>query len=194
MHDIEPYYKWREYYVSADDEYSPFYGRQYSEFQYSQKIYNYYIHPQWDHFGSSTLYMKVLYVDYADSVACIELIGEWNDALHNDVMFLKREVIDKMLRAEIHKFIVFCDNVLVFHGDEDDYYEEWREDVSEEGGWIAMVNLQDHVLRDMESVGVQYHVNLGQELNTVEWRRKDPRHTIQLVEYAMQQNVKQLRY
>ena len=92
MHDIEPFHRWREYYVASEDERSPFYGRNYSEFHFSQKIYNYFIHPQWDHFGSATLYVKILYVDYERSYAIIELIGEWNDAIGNDIMFLKRDL------------------------------------------------------------------------------------------------------
>ena len=60
MQDIEPFYNWRELYTSGDDPASPFYGREHSEFEYSSTIYNYYIHPQWDDFGSETLYMKVL--------------------------------------------------------------------------------------------------------------------------------------
>ena len=52
MHDIEPYYKWRDHYTSESDDRSPFYGRVYNEFQYTQKVYNYFIHPQWDDFGS----------------------------------------------------------------------------------------------------------------------------------------------
>ncbi len=51
MHEIEPFYNWRHIYVSEEDERSPFYGRVYSEFEFSQTIYNYYIHPQWDEFG-----------------------------------------------------------------------------------------------------------------------------------------------
>jgi len=57
MHDIEPYYKWREYYVASEDEQSPFYGRTYDEFKFTKKIYNYFIHPQWDYIGSQTLYI-----------------------------------------------------------------------------------------------------------------------------------------
>ena len=64
MQDIEPYYSWSHLYTAAEDELSPFYGRVYSEFEYSNTIYNYYIHPQWDVFGSSTLYVKVLFVVY----------------------------------------------------------------------------------------------------------------------------------
>ena len=90
MHDIEPYFNWRNYYTAEEDKDSPFYGKVYDEFKYSNKIYNYFIHPQWDYIGSPTLYIKLLYADYEDGYAIIELIGEWNDCLNNDVMFLKR--------------------------------------------------------------------------------------------------------
>ncbi len=44
MHDIEPYYNWRHIYVSEEDEKSPFFQREYSEFEFSSTVYNYYIH------------------------------------------------------------------------------------------------------------------------------------------------------
>ena len=66
MHNIEPYYNWRHIYVSEEDERSPFFGREYSEFEFTLAIYNYLIHPQWDEFGSKTLYMKVLLADYEE--------------------------------------------------------------------------------------------------------------------------------
>ena len=128
MHTIEPYYKWRDRYVASEDKYSPFFGREYSEFTFSNKIYNYYIHPQWDEFGSSTLYAKILFVDYDEQYAIIELIGEWNDCINNDIMFLKREIVDQLQKRGIHTFIICCDNVLNFHASDDSYYEEWFED------------------------------------------------------------------
>ena len=84
MHEIEPYHLWRDDYIASEDELSPFYRRQYSEFEFTDKIYNFYIHPQWDNFGSSTLYLKLLNVDYTSKFAIIEFIGEWNDAVNND--------------------------------------------------------------------------------------------------------------
>jgi hypothetical protein len=36
MHDIEPYYNWRYLYTAETDERSPFYGREYSEFEFSK--------------------------------------------------------------------------------------------------------------------------------------------------------------
>ncbi len=164
MHRIEPYYKWRDLYIASEDDRSPFFGQTYSELQYSQKIYNYYIHPQWDNMGSSTLYLKILYVEYKEGYAIIELIGEWNDAIHNDIMFLKREIGDRLLRQGISKFIFMCDNVLNFHGDEDCYYEEWREDLTESNGWVFLVNLQDHVFKEMVMTRIDDFIYLGDDL------------------------------
>ena len=48
MHYIEPFYNWRGYYIASDDPISPFFNCDYSELQYSNKIYNFLIHPQWD--------------------------------------------------------------------------------------------------------------------------------------------------
>src|SRR5574343_1915301 len=99
MHDIEPFYNWRHIYVSEQDERSPFFGRAYSEFEFSQTVYNYYIHPQWYEFGSRTLFLKVLMADYEEHYAIIELIREWNDASEKEIMELKREVIDPFMET-----------------------------------------------------------------------------------------------
>ncbi|MDF1694250.1 MAG: hypothetical protein P1U56_00365 [Saprospiraceae bacterium] len=194
MHDIEPYYKWREYYIASEDSDSPFHGKAYDEFTFTNKIYNYFIHPQWDDFGSQTLYMKILFVDYAEGFAMIEMIGEWNDCINNDIMFLKREIVDHLLRKGIDKFIIFCDNILNFHGDDDSYYEEWYEDINETGGWISFINLQDHVLQEMENFRLQYYINLGPNLSNIHWRYKTPAMAIRHVIEIMNSSVKQLRY
>jgi hypothetical protein len=48
MHEIEPYFQWRHLYIADEDPKSIFFGQTYSEFEFSQTVYNYYIHPQWD--------------------------------------------------------------------------------------------------------------------------------------------------
>ena len=132
MHDIEPYYHWRHLYTAEADPRSIFYGRTYSEFEFSQTVYNYYIHPQWDEFGSKTLYLKILYTDYDAKFAIIELIGEWNDTIENDIMELKREVLDKLMAEGIIKFILIAESVFNFHSGDKDYYEELYEELSDE--------------------------------------------------------------
>ena len=91
MHTLEPYYNWLHFYNSEEDERSPFFGRSHSEIEYSDTIYNHYIHPQWDYFGSETLYLKIIYTNYEKGIALIEFIGEWNDCLYNDIMFFKKK-------------------------------------------------------------------------------------------------------
>ena len=119
MKDLEPFYNWLDLYNSSEDELSPYSGTVYSEFEYSNTIYNFYIHPQWDQFGSSTLYLKVIFADYEHNFAVLEFIGEWNDALYNDIMFLKRELIEPMILNGINKFVLIGENVLNFHGSDD---------------------------------------------------------------------------
>lgn len=179
MHEIEPYYNWRHLYTAEEDEQSPFYGREYSEFEFSNTIYNYYIHPQWDEFGSRTLYVKVLFADYDNNFAIMELLGEWNDAVENDVMQLKREVIDHMIAHSIYKFILIGENVLNFHSSDTDYYEEWVSDISDEGGWVVAVNMPEQTQYDFKHTHIDNYVHFMEVDN---WRTFQPMHFFQLVD------------
>lgn len=172
MQNLEPYYNWLEYYASEEDELSPFYGKEYSEFEFSNTIYNYYIHPQWDDFESSTLYLKILYADYEDGFVIIELIGEWNDCLHNDIMLLKRNVIDVFIKNKITKFILIGENVLNFHADDDCYYEEWFDEIDD--GWIALLNFRDFVEHEIKSAHLDQYMLMGFPINNINWRKLTP--------------------
>ena len=172
MQDLEPFYNWRGYYIAAEDPLSPFFGREYSEFEYTNTVYNYYIHPQWDEFGSNTLYLKILFTDYDRGFAIIEFIGEWNDALYNDIMFLKRDLIELMMKEGINKYILIGENVMNFHGSDDCYYEEWFQDIEE--GWIAAVNFRAHVLQEMNRFSLDYYLASGGELDELNWRNFNP--------------------
>ncbi len=185
MHEIEPYFKWRDEYISSEDKKSPFYGQTYSEFQFSTRVYNYLIHPQWDEFGSNTLYIKVIFVDYDHGFAFIELIGEWNDCLGNDIMYLKREIIDKMINYGIYKYVIACDNVLNFHASDDAYYEEWWDDIKEEGGWVCLLDTFDHVKTEMDQVNLNFYINYGPSFNDLEWRKTTPLVAKTLVEQQL---------
>lgn len=179
MHEIEPFYNWRHIYISEEDERSPFFGREYSEFEFSQAIYNYYIHPQWDDFDSRTLYLKVLLADYDEHYMVIELIGEWNDAIENDIMNLKREVIDKFFHEGITKFILIAENVLNFHSGDKDYYTEWFDDVTDEGGWIVCLNMPEQTQYDFKRAKLNRYIEL-QEINN--WRIYKPIHLFRKID------------
>lgn len=192
MHDIEPWWGWRDEYAAEKDKKSPFHRRKYDEFTFSNRIYNYYIHPQWDFFGSETLYVKLLYVNYKRHFAIIELIGEWNDAINNDIMFIKQELADTLNENGITKFVIVCENILNFHGDDDSYYEEWYDDVKYDDGWITLINTYDHVHEEMSGYRLQYYLNFGPEYNNINWRTMRPAYIIDVIEDIMANKQKQL--
>ena len=179
MHDIEPFYNWRHIYVSEEDRKSPFFGRKYSEFTFSQTVYNYYIHPQWDDFGSHTLYLKIIYVDYELHFAIIELLGEWNDAIENDIMELKREVMDILYKQAIFKYILIAENVLNFHSSDKEYYQEWYEELSEENGWIVALNMPEATQQDFKKKKLNYYIEL---MELPEWRVYKPYHLFKKID------------
>ena len=180
MHDIEPHWSWRNYYIASEDERSPFYNREYSEFEFTHAVYNYLIHPQWDYIGSPTLYIKILYVDYDQSFCIIEFIGEWNDCINNDIMFLKRNIIESMINEGIQKFILIGENILNFHASDDCYYQEWFEDI--EGGWIAAIGFRKHIITEFKSQRINYYINFGEKLNEIDWRTFTPFELFETVE------------
>lgn len=187
MHELEPYYNWRDYYIAAEDERSPFYGTIYSEFEYDKKIYNYLLHPQWDYFGSQTLYLKIIYADYDKGYCIIEFIGEWNDAIYNDIMVLKRELIDLLIDEGITKFILIGENILNFHASDDSYYEEWFNDI--EDGWIAGIKFRDHVVKEFQDNHIDYFINFGEYLNNFPWRTLKPKQVYHHIEEHIQKRL-----
>lgn len=175
MHTIEPHYNWRHLYTAEEDPRSPFYGRKYSEFEFTHAIYDHLIHPQWDAFGSPSLFLKILYTNYLQGYTIIELFGEWNDCLHNDIMFLKRNVAELLMAQGINKFILIGENVLNFHYSDDSYYEEWFDEVTDTDGWIAVLNFRDHVLQEFSEVDADSYFMLDGKLNEIAWRVLNPK-------------------
>jgi hypothetical protein len=172
MHEIEPFYNWLKYYNPAEDQHSPFFGKRYNFDQYSDTIYGYYIDPSWDFMGSETLYLKILYADYDRRFVVIELLGEWNDTIHNDIMHFKRNIVDELTAVGIHKFILIGENVFNFHGSDDSYYEEWFDDI--EDGWIAAVSFPGFVQDEMKRFHIDQYVNMGGTLQVNNWRTLHP--------------------
>lgn len=172
MHTIEPFDRWENLYLSEEDKRSPFYQNEKNFTQYSDTIYGYYIHPAWDYIGSETLYIRVLYANYEHSFVIIEMIGEWNDTLHNDIMHLKRNILDEFLSVGIRQFILIGENIFNFHGSDDCYYEEWFEEVEE--GWIVACNFREHVTEEWQNYGIDFYINFGGSLDISNWRTLHP--------------------
>jgi hypothetical protein len=187
MQDIEPFYNWRHLYIASEDERSPFYEREYSEFVYTNAIYNYLIHPQWDDIDSPTLYIKILFVDYEQGYAIIEMIGEWNDCINNDIMLLKRDIIEQLMQYGVKKFILIGENILNYHASDDEYYQEWFEEV--EDGWIAFLNFRKHVLDEFQRANIDYYILSGGQLNDISWRTSTPQQLFEKVDHYVQKRI-----
>jgi hypothetical protein len=186
MQDIEPFYNWRHIYSAEDDPQSPFYKRTYSEFEYSQTVYNFYIHPQWDDFGSRTLYMKILYADYELHFAVIELLGEWNDAIENDIMTLRRNITDFLYRSGIFKFILITENVLNFHSSDDSYYEEWNEQTEDDHGWKVILNMPVQSKHDFVKARLTNYIEI---MELPQWRTMRPDVLFQVIDEEMTKRI-----
>lgn len=182
-----PFERWNVHYNSSYDDRSPFAGKAYNYDLYSENIYGYYIDPAWDFIGSETLYIKIIYADYLLGFVVIELIGEWNDALNNDIMLFKRNIVEYLISQGISKFALIGENVLNFHGSDDCYYEEWFEEV--EDGWIAGVNFQEHVLEEMKNYNVDNYINLSGSLQIEKWRTLTPQKFFELVNILIERRL-----
>jgi len=182
MHAIEPFYAWRDYYIASEDENSPFFGRTYDEFSFHDKIYNFYVHPQWDSIESETMFVKIIYCSYEQQIAVIELLGEWNDAINNDIETLMLQVLQHLMEKEIYKFVLIGENILNFHGSDDAYYEDWYDRIKEEEGWIVGINFQEHVVREMKKYKLHHHVIFKEELMQCNWRKYKPSDILQWIE------------
>jgi hypothetical protein len=191
MHLIEPYNNWLKYYNPAEDSQSPFYGKEYNFDQYSETIYGYYIDPAWDFMGSETLYIKILFTDYEKGFTVIEFLGEWNDAINNDIMHLKRNVLDLMMAEGITRFILIGENVLNFHGSDDSYYEEWFDEVEDTSppGWIAAVSFPEFIREELIKYKIDLYVNMGGTLEITEWRTLRPEVFCEIVSRLIQRRL-----
>lgn len=189
MHTLEPFYNWRHRYTAEEDERSPFFGEEHSEFEFTHAVYDHALHPQWDNFGSSTLYMKVLYADYDEGYAVIELIGEWNDLLHNDIMSLKRNIVEHLMGHGIARFILVGENVLNFHASDEEYYSEWFDEMNDVDGWIALLNFRQHVRQDMNTANIDQYFLLGGHLDQMDWRTFEPEDLVEKVAVHVQRRL-----
>ncbi len=187
MHTITPYERWNQYYNSSYDDNSPFAKKEYNYDLYSENIYGYYIDPAWDFMGSETLYIKIIYADYDRGFVVMEMIGEWNDAINNDVMQLKRNILEHMMDFGLNKFVLIGEHVMNFHGSDDCYYEEWFEEVEE--GWIAAVNFREHVEEEMKLFNIDNYINMSGSLQLEKWRTLPPSKFCDLVDGLIQRRL-----
>jgi hypothetical protein len=133
--------------------------------------------------------LKIIYADYDKGIAFIEFLGEWNDCLHNDIMFLKRNVIEQMMAENISKFILIGENVLNFHYSDDCYYEEWFEEVMDMDGYIVLLNFREHVLQEFKTGGLDHFFLSGEGFKKIDWRTESPLKIAKKLDNYVQQKL-----
>jgi hypothetical protein len=172
LRDIEPFYGWLELYNHSQDNNSPFYEVEHNLFYYDRSINHIPAHPLWDDIGSESLLVKILYANYQENYAIIELFGEWNDLFDNDYKLLAENCLTYLIDHGINKFILICENVFHIYLEKDDYYEALQEEL--EDGWICALRLRDEVKEEM----IHYHISpyfyWSDLLDELAWRRLKP--------------------
>lgn len=189
MHQILPYAGWRNAYRAEADPQSPFYGGLFGAPRNGEfhRMFDFVIHPEWEFIGCETLYIKHLYANYEEGLAIIEVMGEWNDALNNDIMHFKRNVVDPMLQEGIQKFLIIGDNLLNYHADANDYYAEWSEEVEE--GWIVGLNFRPQVVQDLQTYGLSSYWWTGERFEYGAWRASEPLKLGQMVDEQVNRHL-----
>ena len=99
------------------------------------------------------------------------MLGEWNDAIENDIMELKREVADKFMEEGILNLYWLPKTYSTFHSGDKDYYQEWFEEVTDESGWIVSLNMPQATQHDFKKAKINYYVELMEIDN---WRIYGP--------------------
>lgn len=130
--------------------------------------------------------MKILFADYELGFTIIELLGEWNDAIENDIMTLRRNVTDNLFAKGITKYIFIAENVLNFHSSDDSYYEEWREQLEDGPGWVVIIDMPEQSQYDFKKARLTNYITL---LDFPQWRTLKPEIVFQQVESIIMRQI-----
>ena len=114
--------------------------------------------------------------------AVIELLGEWNDCIQNDIMFLKTNIIDRLAQEGVCKFMIVAENVLNFHSGDEDYYVELQEEMTDYHGWVVVVNLLDHVIKEFIDQDISRYIHIGIPFQDFNWRKYKPEQLVMLLD------------
>ena len=185
--DIEPYFGWLNLYHHEQDPNSPFHEVEHNQFYFDRSINNIPAHPLWDHFGSESLLLKILFIDYEKGFAIIELFGEWNDLFLNDFKLLAENCLTYLIDAQVHKFILICENVFHMYLEGDDYYQALAEELEE--GWLCALRLREEAKEEMEAYGIAPYFYWNAQLDEFAWRTLKPHQLFQLVDRRMRMTL-----
>lgn len=183
LHHIEPFFGWLGLYSHEKDERSPFHNVEHNQFYFDRSINRIPAHPLWDDFGSESLLAKILYADYTQGFAIVELFGEWNDIYDNDFKLLAENCLTYLIDFGIKRFILICENVFHIYLESDDYYQALIEEL--EDGWISVIRTRRHIWEEMCSYGIADYFYRSQDIDKIAWRKLKPAQLFGLIESRM---------
>jgi hypothetical protein len=188
LQNIEPFYGWLGFYSHEMDENSPFHTVEHNLFEYDRFVYTFAAHPLWDQIESESLLVKILYANYDEGYAIVELLGEWNDLHLNDFKLLCENCLTYLTDAGIRKIILIAENVFNIYLGDDDYYEAFSEEL--EDGWMALLRARPHVQTEMRQYGIDKYFYWNPAFDDLTWRKLKPWQLFKLVEESMQRLLK----
>ena len=97
-------------------------------------------------------------------------------------MTLRREITDNLYKAGITKFILVAENVLNFHSSDDSYYEEWKEQLQDDNGWVVIVDMPEQSKYDFKKARLTNYIEL---MELPQWRTLKPEFVFQLIDNEM---------
>ncbi|MBX3101122.1 MAG: hypothetical protein KF690_01280 [Bacteroidetes bacterium] len=171
---LEPFDGWLFIYSHDQDERSPFHEVEHNLFAYDRRIYTFDAHPLWDNIESESLLVKILYAQYDEGYAILELLGEWNDLHENDFRLLWDNCLHPLVTEGIYRFILICENVFNIYPDADDYYQNAQEELAEGEGWLCLLRARPQVLEELEAYGIGQYFFYSPLLESLRWRKLKP--------------------
>jgi hypothetical protein len=110
------------------------------------------------------------------------MIGEWNDAIENDIMALKRDIIDVMMSNGINKFILIAEMCSIFTVATKTITRNGYEENEESGGWVVVLNMSEAAQYDFQRRQLNRFIEL---INLPDWRIYKPYHLFKKIESTL---------
>jgi hypothetical protein len=73
-----------------------------------------------------------------------------------------------------------------FHSSDDCYYEEWWEDIRDDGGWIVSLNMPEQTRQEFVRAHLDNYVHL---LENDKWRTYQPQHLYNMIDNVMMRRL-----
>ena len=81
---------------------------------------------------------------------------------------------------------MIAENVLNFHSSDDSYYEEWKEQLRDDHGWVVLLNMPEQSKYDFKKARLTNYVEM---MELPQWRTMKPEIIYQLIDNIMNRRL-----